>query len=105
MSPLVIANMLMARRFDLWSEGSIVVPSILKDIGYSSDDVEPVMVLDTLELYLAFSAKTPTSTIKVWEDALRSIKKDGSFAKIYHKWLPNEVPPMQVIHTTPTTQP
>lgn len=104
-SPLVIANMLMAKRFDLWVEGSIVVPSILKDIGYSSDDVEPVMVLDALELYLAFSAKTPASTIKIWEDALRAIKKDGSFAKIYHKWLPDEVPPMQVIHTSPPTQP
>lgn len=104
-SPLVIANMLMGKRFDLWVEGSVVVPSILKDIGYSIDDVEPVMVLDTLELYLAFSAKTPASTIKAWEDGLRAIKKDGSFAKIYRKWLPNDTPPMQVIHTAPTTQP
>jgi polar amino acid transport system substrate-binding protein len=51
------------------------------------------MVLDTLELYLAFSAKTPASTIKIWEDALRAIKKDGSFAKIYHKWLPTKCRP------------
>jgi polar amino acid transport system substrate-binding protein len=68
-------------RFDLWVEGSVVVPAILKDVGYSFEDVEPVMVLDTLELYLAFSAKTPASTVKIWEDALRAIKKDGSFAK------------------------
>lgn len=104
-SPLVIANMLMGKRFDLWVEGSVVVPAILKDVGYSFEDVEPVMVLDTLELYLAFSAKTPASTVKLWEEGLRSIKKDGSFARIYRKWLPNEVPPMQVIHTTPTAQP
>ncbi|MBC3933988.1 transporter substrate-binding domain-containing protein [Undibacterium sp. CY7W] len=89
----VVAKMLMMGRFDLWADGNVVVPSVLKDIGYTIQDVERVMVLDSLELYLAFSPKTPLSTIKIWEDGLRQMKKDGSFQKIHQKWLPGEIPP------------
>ena len=93
----VVAKMLMMGRFELWSEGSVVVPSVLKDIGYSIQDVERVMVLDSLELYLAFSPKTPLSTIRVWEDALRQMKKEGSFQKIHQKWLPGETAPAETL--------
>jgi tripartite-type tricarboxylate transporter receptor subunit TctC len=48
---------------------------VLKEIGYSANDVEPVMVLESLDLYLAFSSKTSLSTIRQWEDALRQMKK------------------------------
>ena len=95
-TPQITAKMLMMNRFDLWSEGSVVVPSVLKDIGYSGDDVEKVMILDSLELFLAFSAKTPLPTLKLWEEAMRQIKKDGTFQKIHEKWLPNEPVPMDV---------
>lgn len=88
-TPQVIAKMLMMKRFDLWCEGSVVVPTVLKETGYSINDVEKVMVLDSLELYLAFSPKTPLALIRIWEDALRQMKKDGSFQKIHQKWLPN----------------
>lgn len=100
-TPQIIANMLLARRFDLWVEGSLVVSSVLKEIGRSADEVEKVKVLDSLELYLAFSTQTPASTIKAWEDALRWLKKEGHFARIHQKWLPNEPPPMAVIRLDP----
>ncbi|HTD03342.1 substrate-binding periplasmic protein [Undibacterium sp.] len=96
-TPQITAKMLMMGRFDLWSEGSIVVPSVLKEIGYSADDVEKVMVLDSLELYFAFSPHTSAATVKQWEDALRWLKKEGIFQKIYQKWLPNEAPPLEVV--------
>ncbi|WP_222610571.1 substrate-binding periplasmic protein [Undibacterium griseum] len=101
-TPHIIANMLMAKRFDLWVEGSLVVPSIMKETGHSPDDVEKVKVLDSLELYLAFSSQTAQATVRLWEDALRAIKKDGSFTRIYQKWLPNEVAPLQVIRLDPS---
>ncbi|MFZ6654122.1 substrate-binding periplasmic protein [Undibacterium sp. TJN19] len=104
-TPQVIANMLLAKRFDLWVEGSLVVSSVLKEIGHSVDEVEKVKVLDSLELYLAFSTQTPASTIKAWEDALRWLKKEGHFARIHQKWLPNEVPPMAVIRLDPSGKP
>lgn len=96
--------MLMSGRFDLWSEGSVVVSSVLKEIGYSANDVEPVMVLESLDLYLAFSSKTSLSTIRQWEDALRQMKKDGSFQKIHQKWFPNEPVPAEVTRKGLTAQ-
>lgn len=95
-TPQMTANKLLARRFDLWVEGSIAVPSVLKKIGHSSNEIEKVMILESLELYLAFSTQTSARTIKEWEDALIWLKKDGQFQKIHHKWQPNEAPPMDV---------
>lgn len=103
-TPQVVAKMLMSGRFDLWSEGSVVVSSVLKEIGYSANDVEPVMVLESLDLYLAFSSKTSLSTIRQWEDALRQMKKDGSFQKIHQKWFPNEPVPAEVTRKGLTAQ-
>ena len=103
-TPQVVAKMLMSGRFDLWSEGSVVVSSVLKEIGYTASDVEPVMVLESLDLYLAFSAKTPLALIRQWEDALRQMKKDGSFQKIHQKWFPNEPVPAEVTRKGLTAQ-
>lgn len=103
-TPQVVAKMLMSGRFDLWSEGSVVVSSVLKEIGYTANDVEPVMVLESLDLYLAFSSKTSLSTIRQWEDALRQMKKDGSFQKIHQKWFPNEPVPAEVTRKGLTAQ-
>ncbi|MCU6434297.1 transporter substrate-binding domain-containing protein [Undibacterium sp. Jales W-56] len=103
--PQTIATMLLRGRFDLWVEGSLVVPSIIKEIGHAPDEVEQVMVLDSLELYLAFSRKTPASTIKAWEEAFRWLKKSGGYAKIYKKWLPGETPPMEVVRLGTSSAP
>jgi len=96
-SPLNSSKMLFAHRFDMWVEGSLAVNSILQESGRTAADVEEVMVLDSLELYLAFSLKTPATTITLWENALRQMKKDGSFQKIHQKWLPGEAPPLEVV--------
>lgn len=104
-TPQVVANMLLAKRFDLWVEGSVVVASVLKDIGHAPDEVEKVKVLDSLSLYLAFSAQTPLATVKAWEEALRWLKKDGNFVKIHHKWLPTDTPPMEVLRLDPPARP
>lgn len=104
-SPQNSSKMLFARRFDLWVEGSMAVGSILTETGHTFADVEEVMVLDSLELYLAFSIKTPASTIALWENALRQMKKDGSFQKIHQKWFPGETPPMEIIRVDAAPSP
>jgi polar amino acid transport system substrate-binding protein len=95
-TPQITATKLMGKRFELWVEGSIVVPAVLQQIGHHIDDIEPIMVLDSLELYLAFSRKTPLSTIRNWENALVWLKKEGAFQKIHKKWLGDEPAPIQV---------
>jgi len=95
-SPQIEVNMLLAGRFDMLVESSVAINQILKGIGHNSSEIEKVAVLDSLELYLAFSLNTSTDILNAWESALRAAKKDGSFQKIYQKWFPEDMPPMEV---------
>jgi len=95
-SPQIEVNMLLAGRFDMLVESSVAINQILKGIGHHSSEIEKVAVLDSLELYLAFSLNTSTDILNAWENALRAAKKDGSFQKIYQKWFPEDMPPMEV---------
>ncbi|QRM18729.1 transporter substrate-binding domain-containing protein [Dechloromonas sp. TW-R-39-2] len=94
-TPQITANMLMRGRVEMWVDGSLAIPAILKEAGYSIDDVEPVMTLDSLELYLAFSPGTNSQTINAWEKTLRDMKQDGTFGRIHQKWLGREPVPLE----------
>ncbi|SUX55217.1 Uncharacterised protein [Chromobacterium vaccinii] len=80
----------------MWVEGGFVVGSVLKDIHQPADSVEVVRVLESLELYLAFSRGTPTDEVKRWQDGFAAIKKDGTYKRTYNKWLPRDTAPMEV---------
>ena len=95
-TPQVTAQKLLGGRYDLWVEGGFVVGAVLKDIHQPPDAVEVVRVLESLELYLAFSRGTSGKVIQRWYEALAAMKKDGSFRRIYNKWLPREVAPLDV---------
>ncbi|WP_269532453.1 ABC transporter substrate-binding protein [Chitinimonas sp. BJYL2] len=95
-TPQIAAQKLLAGRYPLWSEGSIAVTSILKDIQQPIDAVEQVRVLESLNIYLAFSRGTPGEEIRRWHSALVAIKKEGTFARIYKKWLPRSTVPNEV---------
>ncbi|MGR2664029.1 substrate-binding periplasmic protein [Chromobacterium haemolyticum] len=95
-TPQITAQKLLVGRYDMWSEGGFVVASVLKDIHQPPEAVEVVRVLETLELYLAFSRGTSAAEVKRWQTAFSAVKKDGSFKRIYNKWLPRDVAPMDV---------
>ncbi|BBF85638.1 ABC-type amino acid transport, signal transduction system, periplasmic component [Aquitalea magnusonii] len=95
-TPQVAAQKLLGGRYDLWSEGSFVVAAVLKDIRQPADAVEVVRVLESLDLYLAFSRGTSGKIIRRWYEGLAAIKKDGTFRRIYNKWLPHEIAPLEV---------
>ncbi|MFZ6861759.1 substrate-binding periplasmic protein [Undibacterium sp. Ji67W] len=104
-SPQIEANMLLAGRFDMLVESSVAINQILKGIGHSSGEIEKLAVLDSLELYLAFSLNTSPDILNAWESALRTAKKDGSFQKIYQKWFADDMPPMDVQRLGPADRP
>jgi len=103
-SPQIEANMLLAGRFDMLVDSSVAINQILRSIGHTSDEVEKVTVLDSLELYFAFSLNTSPEILTAWEGALRASKKDGTFQKIYQKWFPDEMPPMETQRLGPVFQ-
>lgn len=87
------AKMLMNRRFDLWFDGEELYVDALRLAGYQAGDVEVAFRLDQVEVHFAFSKGTPAATISAWEGALRGMKRDGGFVKIYRKWMaPHQIP-------------
>ncbi|POZ62413.1 substrate-binding periplasmic protein [Chromobacterium alticapitis] len=90
------ALMLQASRVAMWSEGDSVVGSVMRKAGLPADAVELLQPLEKIDLYLAFSRGTDREAVQAWEQALREMKRDGSFRKIYLRWLPGAAPPMLV---------
>ena len=95
-TPQLTAQKMLMGRYDMWVEGGFVVSSVLKDIHQPADSVEVVRVLESLELYLAFSRGTPAEEVKRWQDGFAAIKKDGTYKRTYNKWLPRDAAPMEV---------
>ncbi|WP_215781974.1 ABC transporter substrate-binding protein [Paludibacterium sp. B53371] len=95
-TPEAVANMLLNGRVDIWVDGSVIVPQVMKTIGHDYSEIEPLTILQRLELFLAFSAGTPAETIAAWQEGFRQVKQDGTFARIYKKWLPHETVPMEL---------
>lgn len=93
-TPLLSAKQLVKQRIDLWCNANLTAPSILAEAGASMDDVKSLYTISANHLYIAFSQGTPSEEIDKWQQALISIKADGTFAQIYQRWLPNDQPPM-----------
>ncbi len=87
------AKMLMNHRFDLWFDGEELYADALRQAGYKASDVEVVFRLDLVGVHFAFSRGTPAATVNAWDKALRAMKRDGSFVKIYRRWMaPHQMP-------------
>lgn len=87
------AKMLINRRFDLWFDGEELYADALRLAGYRETEVEVAFRLDQVEVHFAFSKGTSPAIIQAWERELREMKRDGSFLKIYRKWLsPHQLP-------------
>ena len=84
---------LLAGKVQLTASSNTEIPAALKKTGASMDDVKNVFTLSTDLAYIAFSKGTSPELVARWQDALDGMKRDGSFAKIYARWLPAEIPP------------
>jgi polar amino acid transport system substrate-binding protein len=80
-------------KVQLLASSNLGMPAALKKMGGSMADVETVFTLSTDLFYIAFSKGTSPARVARWQDALDEMKRDGSFAKIYARWLPAEIPP------------
>ncbi|MDO9577534.1 MAG: transporter substrate-binding domain-containing protein [Candidatus Cloacimonadales bacterium] len=69
------------------------MPIMLQKIGAQTDDLESVFTLSTDLIYIAFSLQTSPDIVAGWQTTLNEMKQDGTFTKIYSKWLPSETLP------------
>ncbi len=67
----------------------ITIPQIVRNAGYSMDDLEPVFTLSNTYFYIAISHGTPPEMVGEWQSILNELKKDGTFERIYRSYLPN----------------
>jgi polar amino acid transport system substrate-binding protein len=61
--------------------------------GLKAGDVEVVYPYRTSYGYIAFWRDTPAEVVTRWQAALDGMKRDGSFGRIYRRWLPGEPEP------------
>lgn len=69
------------------------LPAALEKAGASIRDVKNVFTVSTNLAYIAFSRGTSPELVARWQAALDDMKRDGTFSRIYARWLPGEMPP------------
>lgn len=84
---------LLAGKVQLLASSNLGMPAALGKRGASMDAVESVFTLSTDLFYVAFSKEAPPALVARWQTALDAMKRDGTFARIYARWLPAETPP------------
>ena len=67
----------------------ITVADIVKNAGYSMEDLEPVFTVSNTYFYIAISLGTSPEMVKKWQSVLDEMKKDGTFEKMYRNYIPN----------------
>lgn len=89
-SPVPTENVrqLVEGEVDLSIFTDITIPEIAIQAGYSIDDLEPVFTVSTGYFYIAISKTTPHSLVELWKQTFRAMYEDGTFKKIYDKWIP-----------------
>jgi polar amino acid transport system substrate-binding protein len=83
------ARLLIAGRVNLISNDLVAIEKALNDIGKKDLKLKRYLTLEKGELYIAFSKGTQPATIDKWKTALETLKKNGTFAALQKKWLPD----------------
>lgn len=87
------ARKLLEGRVDLWLDSNLSAHRIVRQLGHSPEEIEPVLTVKTSHLYIAFSRQTPREQVERWQEALNEMSRDGTFQRIHHRWLPDQTPP------------
>lgn len=78
----------------------MAMPALLKTVGANSDDIRKVYDFSINLGYIAFSRETPETIVSSWQQVLDEMKDDGTFNRIYSRWLPADTPPGKLIMMT-----
>lgn len=90
--PETMVKMAVNGRAPLMFVGNLTLPDLLEKAEAKRSDVELLYTVTSIQTYIAFSLGTPKDVVHAWQAALDSMKRDGSYAAIYAKWLPGETP-------------
>lgn len=95
-------HLLSSGRVHLFLDSGPESIGVLKKEKIDPQNIQKAFVLMNLDLYIGFSKGTPRQTIRDWKKALQKIKENGTYEKIYRKWMPGYKIPMAVEEIHPT---
>ena len=81
---------LMKGRISAVTATNITLEAILKEAGFSINDVEEQYTFLTTLNYTVFSRQISNEVFKAWQHTLKHIKDEGLLSKLQKKWLPWE---------------
>lgn len=90
--PETMVKMALNDRAPLMFTSNVTLPDLLENVGAKPNELEQLYTVTSIQTYVAFSLGTPKPTVAKWQAALDNMKRDGSYAAIYAKWLPGETP-------------
>jgi len=86
--PVLNMKKLMKGRLSAVTATNITVQAILKEAGFSINDVEEQYTfLKTLN-YIVFSRQISNEVVNAWRQTLKDIKDEGLLSKLQKKWFP-----------------
>ena len=85
-SQLEAMKALMENKAQLAIISNISMEVLLYKLKLSVSDMIPTYKTDDSKLYIAISKGTPKSVVQEWQDALKIIKRNRTYYKIYRKW-------------------
>ena len=80
-------------KVNLFPCSNLVLNSEIKKLGIDPGEFKKALFITSELEYIAFSQSTSDELIQTWQNHLNDMKNDGTFDKIFQKWLPNEIPP------------
>lgn len=84
--PKVLTEKLMNGQIDAFVCTDITFPDILKDLGYTYEDVRPTFSVMASDFYVTFSNGTPPVIAQQAQSTFEAMKADGTYQAIQQKW-------------------
>ena len=86
---ITMLRMLLAGRQPLMAIDQQQLPALLAQGHADRHSVKNVYQVMSTVSYLTFSLGSQDQQVKMWQQTLDNMKRDGCFAKIYNKWFQN----------------
>ncbi len=90
--PETMVKMAVNGRAPVMFAANVTLGDLLEKAGAKRNTMELLFTVTSLQTYIGFSLGTPKELVASWQAALDSMKRDGSYAAMYTKWLPGETP-------------
>ena len=86
-------KMIMLGRLDLYAGSSLTYADDARMAGYKPSDLKLVLPFKKIQVYIAMSSDMPVEIVNDWNNALDTLKQNGTFQKLWKKYYPHAAVP------------